>query len=84
MCIAIPGQIVKLDPARPEMATVDIQGQQYEISLALIPDDAPGPGDWVLVYAGCAMAKVDEATARDALAFLEEIQAAYDEAFSPT
>jgi hydrogenase expression/formation protein HypC len=83
MCLAIPGQIVRIHPERPDVATVDVEGVQREISLGLLTEaEALGPGDWVLVYAGCALSKIDEAQARDALAFFQELQDAYDEALS--
>lgn len=83
MCLAIPGQIVKLHPERPGVATVDVEGVQREIGLGLLSDEeSVVPGDWVLVYAGTALSKIDEAQARDALAFFQEMKDAYDEALS--
>lgn len=72
MCLAVPGKIVELKEAAGALpaGTVDFQGSRVEVSLALVPE--AGPGDWVLVHAGFAISRLDEAEARETWRYLEE------------
>ena len=60
MCLAVPAEIVSVDPAG-ETAVVALGPVRKEISVALI-DDAR-PGDFVLIHVGFALHKLspDEA-----------------------
>jgi len=69
MCLAIPSRIIELNDI---MATVDVQGARREASLMLMPEDV-AIGDYVLVHAGFAIQKVDEAAALDALRLINEM-----------
>jgi len=74
MCLAVPGKIAALDesgddPIAGRIATVDFQGSQVKVSLAMTPD--AGEGDWVLVHAGFAITVLDEAEARETWQYLE-------------
>lgn len=73
MCLAVPGQVVEVLGTEPELrwAKVDFAGLRREVSLACVPD--AGPGDYVLVHAGVALARVDEAEAHALLAALKEM-----------
>jgi hydrogenase assembly chaperone HypC/HupF len=74
MCLGIPGQVVEvLAEYDGQLGLVDVQGAQRRINLALLDSDqqALSPGDWVLIHMGFAMERIDEATAREALAGLE-------------
>ena len=57
MCLAIPSKIIYLDN---DMATIDVDGVQRQASLLLLEDAAVG--DYVIVHAGFAIHKIDEAT----------------------
>ncbi len=70
MCIAFPGKIIAID--EDNFAVIDISGTRREVSLDLV-DEEVGLGDYVICHAGYAMHKVDEALAREKLAFLKEI-----------
>ena len=61
MCLAIPSQITKIEN---EMATIDVDGVQREASLLLLADAQVG--DYVIVHAGFAIQKLDEAAAKGA------------------
>jgi hydrogenase expression/formation protein HypC len=67
MCLAVPGKIVSVSEAPADapgdLALVDFQGSQVEVSLAMTPQ--AGPGDWVLVHAGFAITQLDEAEAME-------------------
>jgi len=53
---------------------VEADGVQREVSLALLPDAAPG--EWVLIHAGFAIGRVNEEEAAELLAMLREMAAA--------
>jgi hydrogenase expression/formation protein HypC len=77
MCLGIPGEVVELlDPER-HLAKVDVAGVRRNINLSLLQDEAIGPGDWVLIHVGFAMAKIDQAEAEEALQTLQEMGQAY-------
>jgi hydrogenase expression/formation protein HypC len=58
------------------MATIDVEGVQREASLLLLEDARVG--DYVIVHAGFAIQKLDEAAARETLDLLREAIAAVD------
>ncbi len=67
MCLAIPSKIVKIEN---DMATIDVDGVQREASLLLLEE--PRVGEYVIVHAGFAIHKIDEADAMESLKFLKE------------
>jgi len=71
MCLGIPMQIVEIMP--PFRATVEIQGVQRAVSIALIADEDLKVGDWLMIHVGSAIAKLDEDSARETLDVLEEL-----------
>jgi hydrogenase expression/formation protein HypC len=75
MCVAYPGRVTMIEnsgaPGGP-MGKADFSGVAKEICLAYLPDVAIG--DYVLVHAGFALCKVDEAEAKAVLADLEELR----------
>jgi hydrogenase expression/formation protein HypC len=79
MCLGIPGQIVELLADRPDMAMVDVIGVQRPINIGLLDGEQLEPGDWVLIHVGFALSTMEEAEAKDALAFLEEMAEAHEQ-----
>ena len=82
MCLAIPGRIVEVDPQNTHLAVVDVVGVRRKVDLALLQDEHPGPGDWVLIHVGFAMSKISEADAIEqmqTLTMLGETAAAMEE-----
>ncbi|MBW1694537.1 MAG: HypC/HybG/HupF family hydrogenase formation chaperone [Deltaproteobacteria bacterium] len=67
MCLAIPSKIVKIEN---NIATIDVDGVKREASLLLL--DEPKVGDYVIVHAGFAIHKIDEADALESLKLLRE------------
>ena len=55
MCVGLAAKVVGL---KNGMALVDASGAKREISAELIDDLEPG--DYVMVHAGIAIAKIDE------------------------
>ena len=79
MCLGIPGEVVELDLERPDLAKVSVSGVRRLINIALLADDPPKPGEWVLIHVGFALSKIDEHEAAAAMAFLESIGQAYED-----
>ncbi len=82
MCLAIPARIVELVPGEQGRAVVDVVGVRRQIDVALLQDDPPGEGDWVLVHVGFAMSKISAEQALDqlqTLAILGENEAVMQE-----
>jgi hydrogenase expression/formation protein HypC len=70
MCLAIPSKITRIDN---NMAVIDVDGVRRECSLLLVEDAQVG--DYVIVHAGFAISKIDEAVALETLALLKEAAA---------
>jgi hydrogenase expression/formation protein HypC len=70
MCLAIPSKITHIEN---NMAQIDVDGVQRKASLLLLEDAAVG--DYVIVHAGFAIHKIDEAAAMETLALLKEAAA---------
>jgi hydrogenase expression/formation protein HypC len=70
MCLAIPSKITKVENS---MAAIDVDGVRRECSLLLVEDAQVG--DYVIVHAGFAISKIDEASALETLALLKEAAA---------
>ena len=82
MCLAIPGKIVEISSDNQDSALVDVVGVRRRIDLALLQDDKPAPGDWVLIHVGFAMSKISEQDAVDqmnTLRMLGEVEGAVQE-----
>ena len=72
MCLGIVGQVVALSEEHPELATVDVAGAPRDINIMMLAEDGLACGDWILIHAGFAMEKIDEATAGEQMAALRE------------
>ncbi len=70
MCLGIVGQITSLTAEHPDLAQVDVAGLVRPINVALLDREMLSPGDWILIHAGFAMERIDEATARTQIAAL--------------
>jgi hydrogenase expression/formation protein HypC len=72
MCLAIPGEIVTLHEKEGlRFAKVRFGGIARDVCLECVGD--VGPGDFVLVHVGFAIARVDAQEAARALRVLEEL-----------
>lgn len=79
MCLAIPSKVVKIEDT---IGTIDFEGVRREVSLLLLDDI--NIGDYVIVHAGYAIQKIDEAAAKDALTMLREVMSLGEESpFEP-
>jgi len=75
MCLAIPGEIVKIDDG---VATVRIGEALRKASLMLLSEQ-PNPGDYVIVHAGFALNVVDPDEARESIRLIRELASFADE-----
>lgn len=73
MCLAIPSKVIHIQNG---MATIDVDGVRRQASLMLLEDAAVG--DYVIVHAGFAIQKLDEAAAAESLKLLREAAALMD------
>ena len=71
MCLAVPVRVVAIE--EDGWAQVEVGSLRRRVSLRLVPE--AGVGDYVLLHAGYAIARVDEAEARETLRLLEEMSA---------
>ena len=67
MCLGVPGKIIKI--ADNYVATVDVNGNQTDISIRLTPEVQLG--DFVLVHAGFAMEIIDAEIAAETISYME-------------
>jgi len=67
MCLAIPSKITTIED---NVATIDVEGVKRKVSLLLLEDAMVG--EYVIVHAGFAIQRIDEAAAMETLNLLRE------------
>ncbi|MHB1598918.1 MAG: HypC/HybG/HupF family hydrogenase formation chaperone [Acidimicrobiales bacterium] len=78
MCLGLPGRVVEVvDDRGTPMAVVDFGGVTKQICCAYLPDIAVG--EYAIVHAGFALARLDEAAALETLALLRSLGSVADE-----
>jgi hydrogenase expression/formation protein HypC len=79
VCLAVPGEILRIQTDATGMTTgsVSFGGIVKEVCLAYIED--PQPGEYVIVHAGFAITRIDEAEAQLTLDLLTQIAREADE-----
>lgn len=80
MCLGIPGQVVGVADPLTHLAPVLVSGTRRRVDLSLFAaedeegEDAPlKSGEWVLVHAGLALARISAEEAREILALQREM-----------
>jgi hydrogenase expression/formation protein HypC len=68
MCLAIPARVVQIEEG---LGLVELGGVVREASFMLLPDAQVG--DYVLLHAGYALQKLDEAEAEETIRLLTEL-----------
>ena len=68
MCLAIPARIVEI---RGDMGTIDMEVTRRQVSLLLLEDARVN--DYVIVHAGFAIHRIDEAEAMESIRILREM-----------
>ena len=74
MCLAIPSRIERI---KDNIAVIDVDGLKRTVSLLLLEDAKVG--DYVIVHAGFALHKIDEAVAMESLEILREAASLVEE-----
>ena len=69
MCLAIPARLIS---CTENSAIADLHGNRVEISTVLVPEAKQG--DWVLLHAGFAIQRLDEAEAKETWAMIKDVQ----------
>jgi len=71
VCLGIPGQVITVDRTE-NWAVVESFGVQKKVSILLI-DEEVIPGEYLMVHAGCAIGKINDADyAQETLELLKE------------
>lgn len=72
MCLGVPGQVLDVrDEHGIPMATVDFGGVTKTVCLAYVPEAVVG--DYTIVHAGFAIARLDEESAQESLRLFAEM-----------
>ena len=80
MCLGIPGRVVEMVPGfGDQLALVEVEGAARKVNIGLL-DEAPAPGQWVLIHMGFAVELTDAAGAEQAMAGLELMGRSRDDA----
>ena len=79
MCLGIPGRVVDMVPGfGDQLALVEVEGTARRVNIGLL-DEAPEPGQWVLIHMGFALELTDAAGADRAMSGLELMGRARDD-----
>lgn len=75
MCLGIPARVVEVISEDFYLATVEVAGARRTVNVGTLPDGGRTlrPGEWVLVHAGFALERLDEAEATATLQSLREL-----------
>ena len=74
MCLAVPAKVKSIDKT---IASVDFGGVRKKVSLGIL--DGVKEGDYVLVHAGFAIAKVEKEEAHNTLKVIDELKKAVED-----
>ena len=74
MCLAIPGKVTSVQgqDSLTRMGKIDFGGVLKEACLAYVPEAQVG--DYVIVHAGFAISRVDEAEANTVFEYLRQME----------
>ncbi len=77
MCLGIPGEVLAVSDGALRTGRVAFGGVVKDVCLAYVPE--AGVGDFVIVHAGFAIARLDRERAREVFRYLDEVSASADE-----
>jgi hydrogenase expression/formation protein HypC len=73
MCLGVPGKVIDIyDTDGVRMGRVDFGGLVKEVCLAYVPEVVVG--DYTIVHVGFAITQLDEQSAQESLALLQQIR----------
>ena len=79
MCLGIPGRVLEMVSGYgDQLALVEVEGAVRKVNIGLL-DEAPPPGQWVLIHMGFAVELTDAEGAEQAMSGLELMGRARDE-----
>lgn len=70
MCVGLPARVEEINDG---MAVIDATGAKRKVSVELIED--LNPGDYVMIHAGIAIAKITSKEAHEVEEVMEELYA---------
>ena len=73
MCLAVPMRVVSVEGAK---GTVELGGVEQPVNLTFTPEVSPG--EYVIMHAGFALERLDEAEARRTIELLNELAGGTD------
>lgn len=74
MCLGVPGKVTQIDESSPlglTMGKVSFGGIAKDVCLAYVPETQVG--DYVIVHAGFAISRIDEAEAMEVFELLRQM-----------
>jgi len=78
MCLSLPGKIISFDDSSElKMAEVDFGGVKREVCVEWVPEAIIG--DYVLAHVGTALTILDEESAMESIAALNELSKVLEE-----
>lgn len=77
MCLGIPGEVLEVTGVAAHTAAVRVSGARRVVDVSMVEDEGIAPGEWVLVHAGLALAKISEQEALETLALQQELSDAF-------
>ena len=75
MCLAVPMKLLEVNDSN--RGTAELNDTRYDVDLSLVPDAATG--DFLIVHAGFAIEKLDQAEADERLKLFEGMAAVWAE-----
>jgi hydrogenase expression/formation protein HypC len=75
--LSVPGRIVEIVDERQRLARVEVDGKIQQVHFG--PVEHVSPGEWVLVYLGLAVSKLEEQEALETLRFIRDLARASEE-----
>lgn len=74
MCVGVPMQVISIDG---DDIVAEVDGVRRNASLMILGDEVK-IGDFLIIHAGFAISKLDEAEARQTLQLMREVFSAED------
>jgi hydrogenase expression/formation protein HypC len=74
MCLSVPAKVLRIDG---NMADVSVGGTVFKAGIHMVKD--LNAGDYILLHAGFAIQKIDEAEAEETLRLLDEMNEAMNQ-----
>jgi hydrogenase expression/formation protein HypC len=75
--LSVPGRIVEIIDEERRLARVEVEGKIEQVHFG--PVERVTPGEWVLVYLGLAVSKLEEREALETLQFIRDLARASEE-----